>query len=75
MFCNMSIAPYKEIELIFNSKRMKSSFWQAVDTAPCEGVSNFDILFFSQIRFFGRRINRLHGVGVGWGGVGHDDVM
>ena len=22
------------------------SYWQAVNTAPCEGVSNFDIFFF-----------------------------
>ena len=45
------------------------SFWQAVDTAPCEGVLNFDIPIFFVCAMFRRRINRLHGGGVGWGGA------
>ena len=50
---------------VVSSFEADCSFWQAVDTAPCEGVSNFDISFFG---WSWSRINCLpYGVGGGGG--------
>ena len=54
---------------VVSSFEADSSFWQAVDTAPCEGVSNFDISFFGYLCWSWSLIHCLPYCG-GWGGVG-----